>query len=208
MWTPRGGFTRGGHQAPEKFLAALTVLGAAWQSWSHFNPKFIYYYFFFFLIVGLPVKKKVGRKKRDEKYPIPHLKTKIFYPPPALPPLKIYPSKKSKKIWSPLVLVLLSTADKRFSVSRMRDFYELCQPGQKKFPPQQNTKKYYLQKKMFMRCRRQSVPNDTTCPRGGHTRGGHIRSGHLEVDIIEVDTLEVDIIEVDTLEVETLEVET
>ena len=26
-------------QAPEKFLAALVVLVAAWQSWSHFNPK-------------------------------------------------------------------------------------------------------------------------------------------------------------------------
>ena len=24
-------------QAPEKLLAMLTVLGAAWQSWSHFN---------------------------------------------------------------------------------------------------------------------------------------------------------------------------
>ena len=27
-------------EAPEKLLAALAVLGAAWQSWSHFNPKF------------------------------------------------------------------------------------------------------------------------------------------------------------------------
>ena len=27
------------HQAPEKFLAALAVLGAAWQFWSNFNKK-------------------------------------------------------------------------------------------------------------------------------------------------------------------------
>ena len=30
-------------QAPEKFLSALAVLGAAWQSRSHFNPKFTFF---------------------------------------------------------------------------------------------------------------------------------------------------------------------
>ena len=31
---------QGPHQAPEEFLAALAVLGAGWQSWSHFNTKY------------------------------------------------------------------------------------------------------------------------------------------------------------------------
>ena len=31
------------NQAPEKFLAALAVLGAAWQSRSHFNPKNMFF---------------------------------------------------------------------------------------------------------------------------------------------------------------------
>ena len=30
-------------QAPEKFLAGLAVLGAAWQSWSYFKPKFTFF---------------------------------------------------------------------------------------------------------------------------------------------------------------------
>ena len=37
-WHSGGGDGVG--QAPEKSLAALAVLGAAWQSQSHFNPKF------------------------------------------------------------------------------------------------------------------------------------------------------------------------
>ena len=32
------------HQAPEKFLAALAKLGAAWQSQSHFNPKYMFFF--------------------------------------------------------------------------------------------------------------------------------------------------------------------
>ena len=34
------GHNGGQNQAPETFLA---VLGAAWQSWSHFNPIFMYF---------------------------------------------------------------------------------------------------------------------------------------------------------------------
>ena len=32
------------YQAPEKFLAALAVVGAAWQSWSHFNKKLHFFF--------------------------------------------------------------------------------------------------------------------------------------------------------------------